>query len=48
MVQSVFFLSVDPEIYQRSEPRRLRATNAPFTIGYVGRLVENKGAGFRL
>ncbi len=36
-------LSVDPDIYQRSEPRAPRATDAPFTIGYVGRLVEPKG-----
>ncbi|HEX9132136.1 MAG TPA: glycosyltransferase family 4 protein [Ktedonobacteraceae bacterium] len=36
-------LSVDPAIYQRKEPRMPRATGAPFTIGYVGRLVEPKG-----
>jgi glycosyltransferase involved in cell wall biosynthesis len=33
----------DLEIYRRSEPRPLRAANAPFTLGYLGRLVENKG-----
>ena len=36
-------LSVDPIIYQRVEARPLRASDAPFTIGYVGRLVEPKG-----
>ncbi len=36
-------LSVDPAIYQRSVPRAPRATGAPFTIGYIGRLVEPKG-----
>ena len=36
-------LSVDSNIYQRTEPRALRASNEPFTIGYVGRLVEPKG-----
>jgi len=36
-------LSVDPNIYQRSEPRAPRGTDGPFTIGYVGRLVEPKG-----
>ena len=33
----------DTEIYRRSEPRPVRAAAAPFTIGYLGRLVENKG-----
>ncbi len=33
----------DPEIYRRTEPRPARTADAPFTIGYVGRLVENKG-----
>jgi glycosyltransferase involved in cell wall biosynthesis len=33
----------DLEIYRRSEPRPLRAADAPFTLGYLGRLVENKG-----
>lgn len=33
----------DPEIYRRSEPRLVRAAGAPFTLGYLGRLVENKG-----
>ncbi len=36
-------LSVDPQIYRRTEPRTPRTTDAPFTIGYVGRLVEPKG-----
>jgi glycosyltransferase involved in cell wall biosynthesis len=36
-------LSVDPNIYLRIEPRPLRTSDAPFTIGYVGRLVESKG-----
>ena len=36
-------LSVDPYIYQRTEPRIARANGAPFTIGYIGRLVESKG-----
>lgn len=36
-------LSVDPEIYRSTEPRMSRATDAPFTIGYIGRLVEPKG-----
>ncbi len=33
----------DPEIYQRSKPRPARAVDAPFTLGYLGRLVESKG-----
>src|SRR5947209_12884703 len=33
----------DTEIYRRSEPRPTRAADAPFTLGYLGRLVENKG-----
>ena len=36
-------LSIDPQIYQRSEPRPLRATGVLFTLGYVGRLKEEKG-----
>jgi len=36
-------LSVEPKIYQRIEARSRRASGAPFTIGYVGRLVEPKG-----
>jgi glycosyltransferase involved in cell wall biosynthesis len=36
-------LSVDPNIYRRTEPRMPRAADAPFTIGYIGRLVEPKG-----
>jgi glycosyltransferase involved in cell wall biosynthesis len=36
-------LSIDPNIYQRIESRPLRASDAPFTIGYVGRLVKPKG-----
>jgi glycosyltransferase involved in cell wall biosynthesis len=33
----------DTEIYKRSEPRSPRVAEAPFTLGYLGRLVENKG-----
>ena len=33
----------DPEIYKRSKPRRARTADAPFTLGYLGRLVESKG-----
>lgn len=33
----------DTDIYQRTEPRPPRAPGAPFIIGYLGRLVENKG-----
>jgi len=33
----------DTEIYRRSEPRPTRVADAPFTLGYLGRLVENKG-----
>jgi glycosyltransferase involved in cell wall biosynthesis len=33
----------DTEIYKRSEPRSPRVAGAPFTLGYLGRLVENKG-----
>jgi glycosyltransferase involved in cell wall biosynthesis len=36
-------LSIDPNIYQRTESRPLRASDAPFIIGYVGRLVKPKG-----
>ncbi len=36
-------LSVDPNIYQRTQTRSPRAADSPFTIGYVGRLVEPKG-----
>jgi len=36
-------LSVDSNIYQRTESRSLRASDEPFTIGYIGRLVEPKG-----
>ena len=36
-------LSVDPDIYRRTTSRPFRAPDAPFTIGYVGRLVEPKG-----
>jgi glycosyltransferase involved in cell wall biosynthesis len=36
-------LSVDPDIYKRTEPRAPRAAGAPFIIGYLGRLVEQKG-----
>jgi glycosyltransferase involved in cell wall biosynthesis len=34
---------IDPQIYQRSEPRPARAGDAPFVLGYVGRLKEEKG-----
>lgn len=33
----------DTDIYRRAEPRRSRAAGEPFTLGYVGRLVEQKG-----
>jgi glycosyltransferase involved in cell wall biosynthesis len=33
----------DTEIYKRSEPRPPHVAGAPFTLGYLGRLVENKG-----
>jgi glycosyltransferase involved in cell wall biosynthesis len=33
----------DTEIYSRSVPRVPRAANAPFTIGFIGRLKEEKG-----
>ena len=33
----------DTEIYRRSYPRPARTADAPFTLGYLGRLVENKG-----
>ena len=33
----------DTNIYRRSEPRPVRVADAPFTLGYLGRLVENKG-----
>ena len=33
----------DTDIYRRTEPRKPRATGEPFTMGYVGRLVEQKG-----
>jgi glycosyltransferase involved in cell wall biosynthesis len=33
----------DTEIYRRTHPRPARTANAPFTLGYLGRLVENKG-----
>jgi glycosyltransferase involved in cell wall biosynthesis len=33
----------DTEIYRRSQPRPARTADAPFTLGYLGRLVENKG-----
>ena len=34
---------VDLEIYRRREPRPPRAGDAPFVLGYVGRLKEEKG-----
>ncbi|TMC22193.1 MAG: glycosyltransferase family 4 protein [Chloroflexi bacterium] len=33
----------DTEIYSRSTPRLPRATEAPFTLGFIGRLKEEKG-----
>ncbi len=33
----------DTEIYKRSAPRPPREPDAPFTLGFAGRLVENKG-----
>jgi glycosyltransferase involved in cell wall biosynthesis len=33
----------DTGIYKRSEPRQPRAPGAPFTLGFLGRLVEDKG-----
>lgn len=33
----------DTEIYRRTQPRPARTADAPFTLGYLGRLVENKG-----
>jgi glycosyltransferase involved in cell wall biosynthesis len=33
----------DTSIYQRTEPRKPRASGDPFTLGYVGRLKDNKG-----
>ena len=33
----------DTDIYQRTQPRKARAAGEPFTMGYVGRLVEQKG-----
>jgi glycosyltransferase involved in cell wall biosynthesis len=33
----------DTEIYQRSTPRQPRTTDAPFTLGFIGRLKEEKG-----
>lgn len=33
----------DPEIYRRSAPRPQRSPDAPFTLGFIGRLKEEKG-----
>jgi glycosyltransferase involved in cell wall biosynthesis len=33
----------DTDIYQRAEPRKPRASGDPFTLGFVGRLKDNKG-----
>lgn len=33
----------DTTIYKRSEPRQARRPGDPFTLGFLGRLVENKG-----
>src|SRR5713226_5759904 len=34
---------IDTEIYRRSMPLPTRTADAPFVLGYLGRLVENKG-----
>jgi len=34
---------IDTDIYKRREPRRPRAATDPFTMGFVGRLKEEKG-----
>jgi glycosyltransferase involved in cell wall biosynthesis len=34
---------IDPDIYKRSTPYQERADDAPFTLGFAGRLVEQKG-----
>lgn len=34
---------IDPDIYKRTTPAPERADGASFTLGYVGRLVEQKG-----
>jgi glycosyltransferase involved in cell wall biosynthesis len=33
----------DTDIYKRTEPRKPRTANDPFTIGFIGRLKEEKG-----
>ncbi|GCE25606.1 glycosyl transferase family 1 [Dictyobacter alpinus] len=33
----------DTDIYKRSAPRPVRAAHAPFTLGFIGRLKEEKG-----
>src|SRR5437588_315997 len=33
----------DTDIYQRTQPRQPRAPGDPFTLGFVGRLKDNKG-----
>jgi glycosyltransferase involved in cell wall biosynthesis len=33
----------DPEIYKRGKPHQARTADAPFILGYPGRLVESKG-----
>jgi glycosyltransferase involved in cell wall biosynthesis len=33
----------DTDIYQRTEPRKSRSPGDPFTLGFVGRLKDNKG-----
>ena len=33
----------DTDIYRRAQPRPPRVVDAPFTLGFVGRLVETKG-----
>jgi glycosyltransferase involved in cell wall biosynthesis len=34
---------IDPDIYKRTIPYRERTDGAPFTLGFAGRLVEQKG-----
>jgi len=34
---------IDPDIYKRATPYHERAEGAPFTLGFAGRLVEQKG-----
>ena len=34
---------IDTDIYRRSQPRPVRAAHDPFTLGFIGRLKEEKG-----